>query len=298
MTIFNTDPRFNQAIFGRFQQCLDAALVERPCSIARGHIDVIHEIDRAFIAVLRDPPAAPSLQEVVDFDYADASATPPLGFVDAVRPQYVRASTLSMHAEYGAWLLENPNSPITRLHERGARFTFTTLEERAQALAAARNDPAVRDIVEVLGLAGPERTYPVLPRENQPFGLYLVGPGCPLIDIATPASRSVEIVGQQIGIVLDSYYPGQVCFGVAHPGYSTAVVQIPGLGAGTYTVNIETAADSRTMELVVHPSDGAIAAPRQVPISDVRVWLILGVLILAAAFSGPLLRTGLSKRSS
>ena len=281
MTIFGQDPRFNQSIFGNPQHCLDAGHVEQPCSIDNGYIDVVYEIERSFIAVLNDPPAAPSLQEVVDFDYADTTATPPVQFVDAVRPEYVRASNLQWTAEYGPWLLENPQSPITRLDQRGARFTFTTLEQREQALVAARNDPAVREIVESLSLIGPEQTYPVLPRENQPFGLYLVGFSCPRIDIATPVSRSIEVVGSQIEIVLESYPPDQLCFGVLLPGYSGAIVEVPALPAGTYNVGIQTAAGHWNMELVVYPSSSATTAPSQIPNPDVKYWLILGVVILA-----------------
>lgn len=284
MTIYDDeDPRFNPSVFGSAVHCLDRANVVQPCSIASGRIDVVYEIERSFIAVLNDPPSAPTMQEVVGFDYSDTAATPPLQFVDAIRPEYVRASHLSLLHDYGPWLLENPQSPITQLDQRGARFTFATLEQREQALASARKDPAVREIVESLGLIGPKRTYPVLPRENQPFGLYLVGFSCPLIDIATPVSRSIEVVGNQIEIVLDSYYPDQACFAVLPDGYSGAIVEIPGLAAGAYDVSIQTADGPWSMELVVYPSNSATSAPSQVPNSDVKYWLIIGVLILAAS---------------
>lgn len=282
MTIHGEDPRLNPSIFGEPRHCLDAGNTEQPCSIVRGHIDVVHEIERSFIAVLREPPAAPSLQEVVAFDYSDTSATPPLRFTDTVRPEYVRAGNLSRATEYGPWLLDNPQSPITRLDERGARFTFATLEQRAQALASARRDPAVREIVESLNLVGPSQTYPVRPRENQPFGLYLVGFSCPAIDIATPESRSVEVVGSRIEIVLESYDPEQLCFGVLLPGHTGAIVEVPGLPAGTYSVGIQTAGGRQTMELVVYPASAATSAPTPVPVPDARWWLILGVLMLGA----------------
>lgn len=269
----------NPSIFGHFAQCRDANHVDQACSIASGHIDAVHEFERSFIVVLREPPAAPSLQEVVDFDYTDSSTTAPLGFVDAVRPERVSGGTNWLQTAYAQWILANPQSPISLLTQRGARFTFTTLEQREQALALARTDPAVRDIVAVLGLAGPKLTYPVIPRENQPFGLYLVGPVCPNIGISTPESRSIDIVGNQIEIILH-YDSTQVC-PTLPPGYSTAVVQIPGVAAGTYTVNIETASGQRSFPLVVHSANLAIAAPTQIPSPDVHLWLIFGVLILA-----------------
>ncbi|MCB1553871.1 MAG: hypothetical protein KDJ14_08690 [Xanthomonadales bacterium] len=270
------------AVFGAPRICLNATSDAQPCSVVNGHIDVIYEIERSFIAVLKDPPDAPSLQEVVDFDYSDANATPPLRFVDTVRPEYVRASLLQWGTEYGPWLLAHPESPITQLHERGARFTFATPEQREQALASARSDPAVRDIVETLSHVGPKHTYPVLPRENQPFGLYLVGPYCPAIEIATPESRSIEVVGNQIEITLDPYNPGQACLGVSPPGFSGAVVDMPGLPAGTYDVGVDYLGYQWHIELVIYPSAPAIPAPSQVPNPNVPWWLAIGVLILAA----------------
>ncbi|MCB1553471.1 MAG: hypothetical protein KDJ14_06645 [Xanthomonadales bacterium] len=282
LTIYTyEEPRSNPAISGAPQLCLDAAHEYHSCTFVNGHVDVIYEIERSFIAVLGDPPTAPTLQEVVDFDYADPGATPPLGFVDGVRPQYVRASLIEWGTEYGPWLLEHPQSPIAQLHARGARFTFATLAERAQALASARNDPAVRDIVETLSLIGPKQTYPVLPRENEPFGLYLVGFSCPVIDIANPESRTIEVVGNQIEIDLDPYYPDQACFGVLLPGYSAAIVDMPGLPAGTYNVGIEYLGNRWNEELVIHPTLPASTAPTEIPNPDVRWWLVLGVLILA-----------------
>lgn len=281
MKIYNGDPRFNPAIFGAPRFCFDAANLPQPCSVVRGSIDVIYETERSFIAVLHDPPRAPSLKDVVDFDYSDVDATPLLAFTRSVRPQYALRTTHSSSTAYRQWLGDNPQSPISRLEERGARFTFGTLEQRDQALQAARSDPAVREIVESLGLAGPALTYPVQPRENQPFALYLVGPGCPLIYIATPDSRSIETVGQQVQITLDPLYPDQLCFAVAYPGYSTAVVQIPGLAAGTYDIRVDTPAGEYSLEVVVAQGSVFVPAPTQIPNPDVPMWLILGVLMLA-----------------
>ena len=85
LTIYTyEEPRSNPAISGAPQLCLDAAHEYHSCTFVNGHVDVIYEIERSFIAVLGDPPTAPTLQEVVDFDYADPGATPPLGFVDGV----------------------------------------------------------------------------------------------------------------------------------------------------------------------------------------------------------------------
>ncbi|MGQ0800552.1 MAG: hypothetical protein ACT4NL_10640, partial [Pseudomarimonas sp.] len=280
MTIHTFDQPINPFVFGQSQQCRDANQAPQPCSIARGYIDVIHEFERSFIAVLRDPPAAPSLQEVVDFNYGNTGATPPLGFVDAVRPQYVRKNAFFPQSAYGQWILANPQSPIARLHQRGARFTFTTLEQREQALAAARSDPAVHDIVDTLGLVGPEPSYPALLRENEPFGVYLLGASCPSITIATPESRSIEIDGNTIDIVLQ-VNPNQVCLGLPPSGNSSAVIQIPGLAAGTYTANIRGGSLRRSIELVVHPAGLASTEPSQIPNPDLRLWLVLGVLILA-----------------
>lgn len=280
MTIRELDQPYNGALFGQSQQCLDLGNYPQECSVERGHIEVIYGFLRSFIGVLRDPPHAPAIQELVGFDYSNTGATAPLGFLDTVRPERVSGGTIWPQSSYGQWVLANPQSPISLLATHGVRFTFSSLEQRAQALALARHDPAFRDIVEDLTHVGPRLTYPAPPRESQPFGLFIAGPACPHISIDTPESRTIEIDGNRIDINLHDN-KGQVC-GTQPPGFSAAVVQIPGLAAGIYNVHVETAAWPQFFLIVVHPADLSITSPSIIPNPDVRVWLILGVLLLAA----------------
>jgi len=283
MTIHEGDNSLpmNPIVFGHSQECRDANNGPQECSIADGRIDVFYDYVRSFIVVLHDPPSAPTVQEVAGFDYADTNKTAPLSFADAVRPESVRA--IGYHSlgvsPFSQWLMANPYSPITLLHNRGVRFTYASMEVRAQALALARRDTAIRDIVEDLGLAGPILTYPVRPLEHQPFGLFLIGAPCPHIMIPTPDSRTIEIIDNHITITLHTY-PQTGCPGVMIPGYSAAIVEIPGLAAGTYSLS--RAGSPWSIPIVVHAADHSITAPSIIPNPDVRLWLILGVLLLAA----------------
>jgi len=274
------DSIINNGVFARSQQCLDGSNVPTACTVQAGSIRVLDSYALSFIVVLNESPLSPPLSNVVSFDYSNAAASAPLAFADAPRPSTVRRELDSIPGStLDQWFRDNPSSPLTRLHDYAARFTYERIEQRDAAIAAAQRDPAVREVIDRVGPSGPTSTYPATLREGQPFGLFLLGLSCPPLWIETPDSRDITIDGFSIDLGLHTDTSG-VCPGVPAPGYTHAIVSMPGLPAGQYTVHLSTGGQLTLYVLGAVPPPPSISP---IPLDTVPLWLLLGVVIIVTA---------------
>lgn len=273
------DSIINNLVFARSQQCLDGSSVPTGCAAQASSIRVLDSYALSFIVVLNESPFSPPLSNVVSFDYNNTATSAPLAFADAPRPRTARRELDAIPGStLDQWFRDNPSSPLTRLHDYAARFIYERIEQRDAAIAAARRDPTVREVIDRVGPSGPTSTYPAMLRAGQPFGLFLLGLSCPPLWIETPGSRDITIDGFAIHLGLHTD-TGGVCPGVPAPGYTYAIVSMPGLPAGQYTVHLSTGGQ-RTLDVL-----GAASLPphtKPIPLDDVPLWVLLGVVVIVS----------------
>lgn len=278
--------------------CMDRTSAMSPCIAGESRFAILGEawpFQRSLLIVPHAAPRGPSPEQLVFFDWSDATTAAPLSGAESPRPQYVR-SVFADEPWYGQAppppavysVMDGVPNPAAAALTRSVRATYADEAERQQAFDRLRSDPDVLDVVQQA--PGTQFVYPVQPVAGQPFALWFWTSVC---GNYTPSSYDDRIVRVE-GNVVRVHVPerGQQMCGVPPPGTIHHVLNMPALPAGTYSLEVHgyyaTPGDgypslADPMQITVR-GGVVVAAPSVVPATGLPmlVLLVSGLALVAA----------------
>lgn len=269
----------------RVDECIDARAQPVVCSAGSGaRFTIVAEprwFERAAVIVPRSVPRGPTQQSLLDFDYANDAATPPLASLDVPRPAAV--DTIFAPGDWSFGKASGmPNAAVAALL-RAVRPTWATRADHAAGVAAARRDPQVESVIEHPGIF-PYRVYPAQPRAGQPFALWMAHDACTVLIPTSYDDRVVRVERSTVHV----FVPELATMCAVPPGgeYHT-LLNMPALPAGEYTLYVtryETTPElepsfDAPLQFVVAP--GLVAQPPvRVPTLGASALLLLFAVLL------------------
>lgn len=241
-------------------------------------------IERSFLMLPHAPPRGPAVDVIDAFDPANAASTAPVESLDAPRP--IRYWP-RVQGPLGEPYLRPANDAAYSLL-KAMYVTYGSLEDREQALAAARVDPQVAAVfpdAEMPHLY----LYPERPRAHAPLALYLETGICEPYRTDHPDDREVDVIGNTVVVYL-STDNDNIC-GVPPPGTFPHFINLPSLPAGEYHLRVTSrpyypgheVKDRYTLDFSVAGGAEPIAEPLVVPALADTGLIALFVLVTAIA---------------